>query len=281
MLPLPACTRLRRACLDNDVAVVEEVLDGAAATGAGVGATASVLVLPWDRRATACHWAALSDSVAVLDCLRSRFGVDAFALHNGVGESAMHWACRAGAAAAVKWLAALSPTAVEEEDALGRRPLHWAAGSGHAALVRWLIAAGASTHARCSMGYSAMYRACDAGHFGVMACIGCVGGWWELDGEVRESCCCAAAHVRRCLCSALFTTLCCCCCCCCVGSVGVQEAQLRDAMRQHHNRREHDAVATFVDVRSARARACSHARAHSLMVSMFSMLLCGCTACSC
>jgi hypothetical protein len=100
MLPLPACTRLRRACLDNDVAVVEEVLDGAAATGAGVGATASVLVLPWDRRATACHWAALSDSVAVLDCLRSRFGVDAFALHNGVGESAMHWACRAGAAAA-------------------------------------------------------------------------------------------------------------------------------------------------------------------------------------
>ncbi|MGV8123043.1 MAG: ankyrin repeat domain-containing protein [Candidatus Xenobiia bacterium LiM19] len=76
----------------------------------------------------------------------------------GLGDTAMHWASRAGSIKCVKYLIGRHAP-VEVENINGLTPLHYAAQEGHADLVEYLISCGAEVNRCSSNGWTPLFSA--------------------------------------------------------------------------------------------------------------------------
>lgn len=85
----------------------------------------------------------------------------------GLGDTAMHWASRAGSIKCVKYLIGRQAP-VEVENNNGLTPLHYAAQEGHTDLVEYLISCGAKVNRCSSNGWTPLFSAVHGEHLAVV-----------------------------------------------------------------------------------------------------------------
>ncbi|MHC9544929.1 MAG: ankyrin repeat domain-containing protein [Vulcanimicrobiota bacterium] len=85
----------------------------------------------------------------------------------GLGETAMHWASRAGSINCVKYLIGREAP-VDVENSNGLTPLHYAAQEGHKELVEYLISCGAQINRSSPNGWTPLFSAVHGEHMEVV-----------------------------------------------------------------------------------------------------------------